>query len=762
MRPDIKKPEQKHLNTLSSISALYLYTNPPPFGTGSPAPKVAETVLRSYNFNLKENKKVKIDKFEIDNPVWTEGPFPIDEISSNFHAKTLHDMTKDFLENNFASIKKCAENTINYTGTLNSDELTKGRQTWCPLNESSVPCAQAYMAMCELLVANGYPDHHTLLGFIQHFISLMHKDTIVTKVVKYVYKETTKIVNNQVLKVRVKEKKIVEKQLNGEEVFYHVADLLRSFCSYIKSGERAHLDRRAIASPNCILRAFFFVIEHFHLELGKLIEGSTISIGGEQKKVKIANTMAQSQTDVNANIVLQATQDATKWNECLSPLGFGLFSETLFNDDVRREMRLPLMTVNERLFGAICRTAHFILSIKMITLGPGLQAENELYRGELSFIASNLEKFNEKTRQWFKEIIPYRYGNNYVVASGGMLMGMHNALSTTYGLVSVGYGAPPTGKIFTLRSSDDSMTMYSGPNVNVVATLIGQERVNLRLIGINLSGKKTMIFKGGFGEYTSWYQDSMLVSQYGTETTKLRPGGSNPPDDFYAIAKSTAVSLMNLESNTLGAEVRIRLGIENVRSLYRIRKRKQEESDVSLKVRVLSDGGLNMWNCTNCHLEETSLKENFIMNENDRNYLRKIRDPDNPFSGEPKEEVTWSKESGTLTVDYLDTPRTVFHFVRKTNSTIKNIRGKTHATVEKENAEALDIMNSCDVTLCLSIPSNASLLSNHLAGMMSTMKSEVTLTDEENQKFNEAMSFLKQGKDDSEEYLDETNIYDDL
>lgn len=31
----------------------------------------------------------------------------------------------------------------------------------------------------------------------------------------------------------------------------------------------------------------FRIIEKFHLELGKLVDGSIISIGGEEKKVKI-------------------------------------------------------------------------------------------------------------------------------------------------------------------------------------------------------------------------------------------------------------------------------------------------------------------------------------------------------------------------------------------------------------------------------------------------------------------------------------------
>lgn len=37
---------------LSSISFLYLYTNPPPMGYGTPAPKVAETVNRTMRLGF--------------------------------------------------------------------------------------------------------------------------------------------------------------------------------------------------------------------------------------------------------------------------------------------------------------------------------------------------------------------------------------------------------------------------------------------------------------------------------------------------------------------------------------------------------------------------------------------------------------------------------------------------------------------------------------------------------------------------------------
>lgn len=107
---------------------------------------------------------------------------------------------------------------------------------------------------------------------------------------------------------------------------------------------------------------------------------------------------------------------------------------------------------------------------------------------------------------WIKRLEPYLYGNNYVQISPGMLMGMHNALSTTIGRLGVGYRRPQGSKITTIRSNDDSMTIFSGSDIKTAVLSILTDK--------------------------SWYQDGSFISQYGFETTTLRPGGKNPPDDL--------------------------------------------------------------------------------------------------------------------------------------------------------------------------------------------------------------------------------------
>lgn len=68
----------------------------------------------------------------------------------------------------------------------------------------------------------------------------------------------------------------------------------------------------------------------------------------------------------------------------------------------------------------------------------------------------------------------------------------------------------------TLRSSeDDSMTIYVAKDAQSLVEAMVTERSVQKTIGINLSSDKTFIFPPGYGEYTSWFQDSKFVFQYG-------------------------------------------------------------------------------------------------------------------------------------------------------------------------------------------------------------------------------------------------------
>nr|UMO75713.1 MAG: polymerase PB1 [Xinjiang sediment orthomyxo-like virus 4] len=756
-RSDIAIPNTPSLGNLSIISGLYQYNNPPPMANGTPAPKVIETVKRAYEYNLKEEKTINIDRYTIDNPCDTSVKRN-EAVSSNFNPTIVHEATKKFLMENYQKIDEVIEETIEKFSTQNSDILTTGKQTWCPLSYASVPCPIAYNNFCKFLTLNGFGQSHSLIEIIQFCMELMNKDIIVGYKLEHYYTDSFQVKNRQMVPRKIKHKKVVEHVYKGDDCLNYVVDLIRSFCSYLKHRERAHLARRAIASPSVPFRAFLLIIETMHLELGKRINGSTISIGGEEKKAKILSLMNTSSHLAGGGVSLQATQDATKWNECLSAMAFGLFHETLTNAEVRRELGIQAPSKSVEFYGQLCKTAHFFLNIKRITLGNGPQGFSASYTGLISFTKENINKFNSEMKNkmlWAMDKITEEI---YLDASAGMLMGMHNALSTTFGLIMSNFNTPPLSQILVLRSSDDSMTRYTAPDIQSVLDVIAMDKINYHLIGINLSDKKSFIFPNGFGEYTSWYQDGKMASQYGVEATTMRPSGTNPPDDFFNIAKGTAIAQQKIETNMIGAGVRIRIGIDNVRSLYNIKKR--ERNSLSLGVTVLSDGGLNPWDPFNCHLEETCLKEKFVKTDFDKDYLMKIRDPSNPFAGAMEETVNWDPKSGGLSFNEVETPRTVFHYVKRANRSITNIQGKTNANTEKHHAAALRIINESDVSTNIIVPSSRVPAADHVKNCLLALAVDIDMDQGEQITFFRAIERLS-GIVDNED-MEQTSDQDEM
>lgn len=82
-------------NGLHMMSGLYLYTNPPPYGYGSPAPKVADTVLRSYDYNKAEDKEMKHAVFGhkiLDTRIYDINGFSSNETMNNFNPQLAKHM----------------------------------------------------------------------------------------------------------------------------------------------------------------------------------------------------------------------------------------------------------------------------------------------------------------------------------------------------------------------------------------------------------------------------------------------------------------------------------------------------------------------------------------------------------------------------------------------------------------------------------------------------------------------------------------------
>lgn len=291
--------------------------------------------------------------------------------------------------------------------------------------------------------------------------------------------KTSKAKFNKGLKMRIvyTQRRIIYKRtiIKGKsECNKYLDDMARSFCSYIKHAERGKKDRRAIASASLPMRMHLKIIEEFHLRMSRELPGSTISIGGEEKKKKITQELQLSnlKETFTASQTLQATEDASKWNEALNPMLFALVHKCWFDPAVRQENNLPEVTEDQKTFEMICRIGFYYLLIKRINLGEGFIMENENFYTRVPWPDVTVDMLNFKNKEWFSDSNIVIDQDGYIASSPGFLMGMLNAASTTIGLVAI-YGVEIKNTVVrSLRSSDDSMTVFVADTTANLCSLI--------------------------------------------------------------------------------------------------------------------------------------------------------------------------------------------------------------------------------------------------------------------------------------------------
>lgn len=550
--------------------------------------------------NPESERSYKIDRYTLNRAERRGEPerFPFGETAGNYDIRAIRDMTVRFLKENQQKIDGLGERVIQALLTHNADLLTRGRQTWCPIRKISLPAAAAYNNLIRQFKRAGISDVHSCVDFIQAIFTLMGKQEMVVFAPRYEMSKSIRY--DRRLKMRVphwtRKKTWEKKTLKGEKVRKRVMNWFRSFCSYIKHGERGKLERRAIASANPMLRMFLYWIEEFHLALSKLLPGSTISIGGDEKKQKILSTLlTPSILYYVTTMKFLCTQDATKFNECRSADLFGVFHDILFDPVIREKLELPkpkYLRTAQRLV----LTGNFLLAIKRVWLGETPQMKNDFGHHRLPWKSVSSENFSEWNREAIEAVQRRQPLKDYLEASPGMLMGMHNALSTTIGLATVGLGVDPNKEGYvSLRSSDDSMTLYITAENYDPAILFEKDRRNLKMVGINYSLSNNILMDPDIGEYKAMFIDGKFVAQYGTETAAMRPQGKNPADKFFGMAKTTSVAQQRLEVNPFGARVCLTVGVDNVRRLWRIDYNPHKRPGINPFVLMLSDGGGNIW-----------------------------------------------------------------------------------------------------------------------------------------------------------------------
>nr|QKK82920.1 PB1 [Uumaja virus] len=735
---------------LGNISYLYQYVNVPPLAVGVPAPKVAESVLRSFEYNKLPNNGLG----ETPTQTWLpkDGNYPMDDVTSNFSPHCAEAMYKKFLLDNQVAIDGALEKLWEHLCTTNSDVLTRGRQTWDPINQRSVPSAQAYKEQTQIYDENLQYRKPTILGFLQCFHSELNlEDETLTHRVDVAKETNYKDPRSQIIEKITVTRTVVKKEtIKQPELRNNVMDRATSFCAYLKGRERGKLSRRAISSANMVLRMHLYVIEKLHLFLCRGVQGSVVGIGGDEKKNKIIKEL-DSITAFQGEeaYIIQATEDASKWNECLAPENFALFHDVIMDNKVRQELEIPLLSKEMGELRHIFAHTFYLLSKKRIWMGKGHLVSNETEMAYMTWTKECIPMMGERTKEWFEKAEPHLDGKGYLKAPYGMLMGMLNAASTTMGLAAVNWRQEKGTDCKTVRSSDDSMTIFSANTLVKMFRNINRLYDNLRLLGINISTKKTRFFRQKFGEMTSWYMDGEFTAQYGVETSSLRPQGGNPPDDFHNAAIQTATSLRSGNINLFGAQMRLCLSLDNSRRLWKINKTPEKRPNISGDVLVLSDGGLSPWNWSNCHLPELPLKERLAQTDEEKEYLYKVMNPLNPFTAPVTESTSYSVELGTMVDVEMEIPRNLFHSIKRSNRTQRSVMK------EKENKfrRLCDIVNdtfeAIDPVSALITPKSVTPMAESMITALSAEYGAlhsigVEFTPEEQEELEKAIDLLQQ------------------
>ncbi|KAF6215906.1 hypothetical protein GE061_000241 [Apolygus lucorum] len=232
-------------SSISMVSGNYIYTNSGPIGIGSPGPYVAESMERSYSYNRKKNKGYEEDGIFINKGYWEEedGEYPYDQILGNWHPDETRKMMDEMAELHKEKIREISFSTLEHLTYVNADTLTKGRQTWCPFTQSSVPSDVAFATMMQILKKNNIGPLVTLADFGLAIMTLWCRPVIET--IQCTWKlEPVKQRKRETLQTQTRKryKKITTwikiEDTGNNEVFLYVLDMARSFRSYIKHGER--------------------------------------------------------------------------------------------------------------------------------------------------------------------------------------------------------------------------------------------------------------------------------------------------------------------------------------------------------------------------------------------------------------------------------------------------------------------------------------------------------------------------------------------
>lgn len=255
----------------------------------------------------------------------------------------------------------------------------------------------------------------------------------------------------------------------------------------------------------------------------------------------------------------------------------------------------------------------------------------------------DLKYFNESTKKKIEKIRPLLMDGTASL-SPGMMMGMFNMLSTVLGVSILNLGQKKYTKTTYwwdgLQSSDDFALIVNAPNHEGIQAGVDRFYRTCKLVGINMSKKKSYINKTGTFEFTSFFYRYGFVANFSMELPSFGVSGVNESAD---MSIGVTVIKNNMINNDLGpatAQMALQLFIKDYRYTYRchrgdtqIQTRRsfelkklwdQTQSKVGL---LVSDGGPNLYNIRNLHIPEVCLKWELM----DDDYRGRLCNPLNPF-----------------------------------------------------------------------------------------------------------------------------------
>ncbi|AQW43906.1 polymerase PB1, partial [Influenza A virus (A/duck/Lamongan/04160434/2016(H5N1))] len=221
---------------------------------------------------------------------------------------------------------------------------------------------------------------------------------------------------------------------------------------------------------------------------------------------------------------------------------------------------------------------------------------------------------------------------------------MFNMLSTVLGVSILNLGQKRYTKTTYwwdgLQSSDDFALIVNAPNHEGIQAGVDRFYRTCKLVGINMSKKKSYINRTGTFEFTSFFYRYGFVANFSMELPSFGVSGINESAD---MSIGVTVIKNNMINNDLGpatAQMALQLFIKDYRYTYRCHRGdtqiqtrrsfelkklwKQTRSKAGL---LVSDGGPNLYNIRNLHIPEVCLKWELM----DEDYQGRLCNPLNPF-----------------------------------------------------------------------------------------------------------------------------------